>query len=1115
MHDAYSVFQQLAAAVNLSKDVDLQIGHEMMPIAYWQARYLLGQYKSIAKHQGPDAGMRFLADYNAVTAALDAMDSRLGQMKHAGSLPDQRGVEEDNLNEFDPSGFNGAGGGGENERSRRIRKLLEIAIQVAKQKNVDELGMIHAMNMIAGDEFFNTAVEGILPDITDKEYMFVLQSAYKTVKQGMAEAAPDPKYLQRYGNELDQRFPDISNSVAHRGVTVPNSKEVAGQTAHPNKHHQSTPFHTNGAKLATVVRPGSPPPRVKRLDTPTTVPNFLKKPMDEANITALNPPQYSQNAHQRWPDDSTSLVNRSLEVPNYPEVRKGNEPRKLATKIQPTITPTRVHRLDRDTTVPNFLKKPMAREDARPGPLEQTAKHTQKKTVDQLAHLQALNGLEETVSAMRAANQRISENLSLMEAGSPAQQAAIAIAMKKAGKKPKHMSEQQVDEKWSQKYKSSINCSHPKGFSQRAHCAGKKKHNESIEMEMVCPDCGMCETHGDHSHDNLDEACWKGYHKEGMKKMFGKTYPNCVKNEGVLGSEDIDANVVIKKLQDMVTDQNDVIVNADYDNERQNATIVRDRALKALNMIKSGSADVGVAWKYFQTGEQGVAEGRLNEFAPGDGDDGEEETLHKYARMWYNGDDATQQKVEAILDRMGWEIGELESEEGGCFVVRAGDENGRSYIGFSPADLTEGVAEGSETSVDLLRKLDTMIKNFVQTRGQMGGQRLSAGMLPILNNLEQLGEKDIAHGIKNMVLDAQNKERATKGASWSVLAQGLSQKFPELIRNRMKQGVAEEKCPHCAGPMFSELMMNEKKDACYYKVKSRYKVWPSAYASGALVKCRKRGAANWGNKVTESLVQELEENLHDWFGKEKWVRMDTKGNIKGDCAREPGEGKPKCLPAAKAHALGKKGRASAAQRKRRQDPNPERHGAAINVATKKKNNEGVTEDFKPSMKMADYVAQADRLHDEMMRCQRANDQAGYERAKQQYLALERQARQGMVPETAGTTPATMPPSPAAAAQAKAIVQKAADDRAISLANIARVVPNNVAEDSGAWPFQELNELSNEKLAQYKSAAGRSATAADRAGNYELGNKRFRGITQATKKQFANDIAKHYDKAAQR
>jgi len=38
-----------------------------------------------------------------------------------------------------------------------------------------------------------------------------------------------------------------------------------------------------------------------------------------------------------------------------------------------------------------------------------------------------------------------------------------------------------------------------------------------------------------------------------------------------------------------------------------------------------------------------------------------------------------------------------------------------------------------------------------------------------------------------------------------------------------------------------------EKDACYRKVKSRYKVWPSAYASGALTKCRKVGAANWGN----------------------------------------------------------------------------------------------------------------------------------------------------------------------------------------------------------------------------------------------------------------------------
>ena len=52
-----------------------------------------------------------------------------------------------------------------------------------------------------------------------------------------------------------------------------------------------------------------------------------------------------------------------------------------------------------------------------------------------------------------------------------------------------------------------------------------------------------------------------------------------------------------------------------------------------------------------------------------------------------------------------------------------------------------------------------------------------------------------------------------------------------------------------------------KKDACYHKVKSRYKVWPSAYASGALVKCRKVGAKNWGNSKKEHLQAIIEDEL--------------------------------------------------------------------------------------------------------------------------------------------------------------------------------------------------------------------------------------------------------------
>jgi hypothetical protein len=552
-----------------------------------------------------------------------------------------------------------------------------------------------------------------------------------------------------------------------------------------------------------------------------------------------------------------------------------------------------------------------------------------------------------------------------------------------------------VAEAWSAKYKRSINCSHPRGFSQKAHCAGKKKHNESVEMEMTCPDCGMCQTHGTlneirkgQKDANGFTKCWPGKHAAGTKKgKNGGQVRNCVPNESIAESEvdevfgfqttrpavkkptatlaqmrkefekqapapqprvvqnkdadevrarevhvrhadeaaknshghtrkqqaaiamakqgvaegegglgqtagigingkqfnfsikdliakaqnypvkKLNPQLFVKQLADRHEDPKQTAARAQAADLQYPIIVVQDgntlmiadgthRAQKAImNKLPSINAHVipvkdmaefskqgvaegitpnvihkladlkGIKWdnepsflkltkrltgkahldelnqdelkkvkhylekqgvaendvaagidKFFnnlgdpvisnlqrvallamqgrqseaagqlrfvikdadlavqkkitdavnnikpvtingkvadsstldkskkhqewilqtfipwvqsQLPEQGVAEGRLNEFAPGAGDDGEEETLHKYARMWYNGDDATQQKIEKILDRMGWEIGEIESEEGGCFVVQAGDEHGRSYIGFAPEDLTE------------------------------------------------------------------------------------------------------------------------------------------------------------------------------------------------------------------------------------------------------------------------------------------------------------------------------------------------------------------------------------------------------------------------------------------
>ena len=85
----------------------------------------------------------------------------------------------------------------------------------------------------------------------------------------------------------------------------------------------------------------------------------------------------------------------------------------------------------------------------------------------------------------------------------------------------------------------------------------------------------------------------------------------------------------------------------------------------------------------------------------------------------------------------------------------------------------------------------------------------------------------------------------------SLDANTLKQIMDELdeVASDLESGVLESKTKKPVA--VTEAQFDEaagKKDACYHKVKSRYKVWPSAYASGALVQCRKVGAKNWGNK---------------------------------------------------------------------------------------------------------------------------------------------------------------------------------------------------------------------------------------------------------------------------
>jgi hypothetical protein len=133
----------------------------------------------------------------------------------------------------------------------------------------------------------------------------------------------------------------------------------------------------------------------------------------------------------------------------------------------------------------------------------------------------------------------------------------------------------------------------------------------------------------------------------------------------------------------------------------------------------------------------------------------------------------------------------------------------------------------------------------------------------------------------------QSGQKSTPKCGSSKMAANLSDNEEEKAFNRKnrkdpnqpeKTGAAKPTYVKTEEVEIKEEKKKDKKDACYHKVKSRYDVWPSAYASGALVKCRKVGASNWGDSVDEAVrlpmqTGQLLRVLVNWRGKHLSVQM--------------------------------------------------------------------------------------------------------------------------------------------------------------------------------------------------------------------------------------------------
>jgi hypothetical protein len=281
-----------------------------------------------------------------------------------------------------------------------------------------------------------------------------------------------------------------------------------------------------------------------------------------------------------------------------------------------------------------------------------------------------------------------------------------------------------VSEGWSEKYKKSIDCKNPKGFSQRAHCQGRKV-NEAKEKDH---EVSMAKTQVKKSIDNLQKVA---------RVLAKKT----------------DADNLPAWVQSKLTDT-------------------------------EHNTDAAAS---YMTGKEDLDEGKR---------DGKSAKDKDYSlRDWFKGG--------------GW--------------VQAGGKYDGKPCAKQPGQKTK----------PFCRDADDRAAMSKEERNKRAKKKRKEDPNPNRKGKAKIVTAEAVDATSYGGPEKLLKKLAPKYGGGEVVPQ-----TPKKTANLQKAHFEPE----------GEII-DEKKDACYKKVKARYDVWPSAYASGALVKCRKVGAANWGNKT--------------------------------------------------------------------------------------------------------------------------------------------------------------------------------------------------------------------------------------------------------------------------
>ena len=447
----------------------------------------------------------------------------------------------------------------------------------------------------------------------------------------------------------------------------------------------------------------------------------------------------------------------------------------------------------------------------------------------------------------------------------------------------------------------------------------------------------------------LGEKCWKGYEKKGMKTMFGKRYPNCVKKEEVEVVDEMSRD----KFDTMSGKPSSALSRGGETSAIQSRM---NKARTAANAAGARGSEFVRPTKLQQTVNKAATmrnsyepEGKqIDEFmglfgpktvTPKDSPSGTKSVTvgKKYpARQNGRAVDVTYNKsgnksvTPMSRSRAGvmqykygstWGMpqynsyqpeGEQIDEKKGCSHTHEGKEcpvHGKKECpdivatkmdeGHKNPESVKGIAKELDKAVEMhksqakrLRKAgvsegnagpSTPVKQYDGKfmpnpgAGRPGKVRLKPGTpaaLKLAHKEYSDWRTELFEGDGDHEYEMARRQLATIKNAVSR----LEKKMGETGEGELKAWV-QSKLTRSADDIdtVADYMTNEEniqegeKDACYHKVKSRYSVWPSAYASGALVKCRKVGAKNWGNKTKKEEIQ--------YLNTEDYQRIQEYGNV--------------------------------------------------------------------------------------------------------------------------------------------------------------------------------------------------------------------------------------------